>query len=99
MTSITIELEDSLYQTLEESARLSQRTPAEVVRELIGELQRTQPRPAAAVPGILEIPTLSLGAILQPVGDHSERFEETSFNFTQFVSPVDAVAAPLDSKH
>lgn len=74
MTRITIELDDALYQALEESAHAQHRTPAEVIRELITESQHSHA--GATVRSALDIPPLSLGKMLRPVGTHEEIFDE-----------------------
>lgn len=74
MTSLTVELEDSLYQKLQSVAKSRQLTAAEMVHDLVAQLEL----PSTTSPGkrLGEIEPFSVGAILRPLSPEDDLMEE-----------------------
>lgn len=74
MTSLTVELEDSLYQKLQSVAKAKQLTAAEMVHDLVAQLEL--PSPARLGKRLDEIEPFSVGAILRPFSPEDDLMEE-----------------------
>ena len=75
METVTIQLPDDVYHDLEELAKLTSRAPGDLIREAL-ELYRVQKRPAKKTHSVLDIPPVSVGAILKPWSSRSELLED-----------------------
>jgi hypothetical protein len=74
--TIAIELDESTYQHLAETARAHNLTPAELVKNLAIAYEESQRDQSKQRISIRDIPRLSLSGMLKPVGTVGEIFEE-----------------------
>ncbi|MDZ4686919.1 MAG: hypothetical protein SH850_17735 [Planctomycetaceae bacterium] len=76
MATITIEIDEPVFRGLEETAREQNRTASELLRDLAVAYEQSHRAPRKKGRSIRDIPRLSLGGMLNPVGTIDEIFEE-----------------------
>ena len=76
MTTLTIEVEDEFYRSLEARAREQQRTASDVARDILLGRETAPSLPSESSHSIFELRSFSVGQVLKPFSSQDDVLEE-----------------------